>query len=143
MNALLTELNRLGVAHASSEDVFLFVDRLFHNFAFLFQTEESSPRRLELVSGLFEHLTVECVNDIVDACNHPDVPGTGGGGGSGAAGGGAAAEGGAATNAPVPMSTGNVSPSVVSSSKLSCDSPVFVPASATAAGCATPRAPAT
>nr|QXV67838.1 UL91.1 [Panine betaherpesvirus 2] len=107
------------------------------------QTEESSPRRLELVSGLFEHLTVECVNDIVDACNHPDVPGTGGGGGSGAAGGGAAAEGGAATNAPVPMSTGNVSPSVVSSSKLSCDSPVFVPASATAAGCATPRAPAT
>lgn len=73
MNSLLAELNRLGVAHATTEDVFIFVDRLFQHFSFLFQVEESGPRRLELVASVFEHLTVECVNDILDACSHPDM----------------------------------------------------------------------
>ncbi|AKG51594.1 UL91 [Papio ursinus cytomegalovirus] len=69
MNALLAELNRLGVAHLTTEDVFTFAENVFHNFGFLFQTEESGPRKIDLVSSLFEHLTVECVNDILDACS--------------------------------------------------------------------------
>ncbi|QQL09722.1 Ba126 [Baboon cytomegalovirus] len=72
MNALLAELNRLGVAHLTTEDVFTFAENVFHNFGFLFQTEESGPRKIDLVSSLFEHLTVECVNDILDACSSSD-----------------------------------------------------------------------
>ncbi|AAP50651.1 protein UL91 [macacine betaherpesvirus 3] len=74
MNALLAELNRLGVSHVTTEDVFTFAENVFHNFGFLFQTEESGPRKIDLVSSLFEHLTVECVNDILDACSHESSP---------------------------------------------------------------------
>ncbi|QQL09897.1 Ba126 [Baboon cytomegalovirus] len=74
MNALLAELNRLGVAHLTTEDVFTFAENVFHNFGFLFQTEESGPRKIDLVSSLFEHLTVECVNDILDACSSDEQP---------------------------------------------------------------------
>ncbi|AEV80627.1 protein UL91 [Cercopithecine betaherpesvirus 5] len=79
MNALLAELNRLGVAHLTTEDVFTFADNVFRNFSFLFQTEESGPRRIDLVSSLFEHLTVECVNDILDACSDEPPNGAGAG----------------------------------------------------------------
>ncbi|AKI29758.1 protein UL91 [Mandrillus leucophaeus cytomegalovirus] len=74
MNALLAELNRLGVAHRTTEDVFAFAENVFHNFGFLFQAEESDPRKIDLVSSLFEHLTVECVNDILDACSDEQSP---------------------------------------------------------------------
>ncbi|AKT72857.1 Cy126 [Cynomolgus cytomegalovirus] len=77
MNALLAELNRLGVSHVTTEDVFTFAENVFHNFGFLFQTEESGPRKIDLVSSLFEHLTVECVNDILDACSHESPDGNG------------------------------------------------------------------
>ncbi|AEV80942.1 protein UL91 [Saimiriine betaherpesvirus 4] len=68
MNSLLAELNRLGVPHDRSEDLLVFADTLFQKFSFVFQDQESNPRKVDLLSSLFEHLTIECVNEMLDLC---------------------------------------------------------------------------
>ncbi|AEV80786.1 protein UL91 [Aotine betaherpesvirus 1] len=96
MNSLLAELNRLGVAHDMSEDLFGFADTLFRRFSFVFQDQESDPRKVDLLSSLFEHLTIECVNEILDLCADSEAAAEGeaaGLGGPEAAGAAAAAAG--------------------------------------------------
>lgn len=81
MNSILSELGKAGVRHEATRDVFLFSSQLFDNFRFLFQNDESELRQLELAASLFDHITVECVNNIVslvrDTETHEAGRGTG------------------------------------------------------------------
>ncbi|AFK83928.1 B91 [miniopterid betaherpesvirus 1] len=65
MNNILNELARVGVTHEKTEDAFSFAGEVYSRFKFLFQSGESELRQLELVTTLFDHVAVECVNDIV------------------------------------------------------------------------------
>lgn len=64
MNDLLSELRKDSAPHVTTEDVFAFSRRVFKNFGAIFQEWESDLRKLELVASLFDHVAVECVNDV-------------------------------------------------------------------------------
>lgn len=64
MNEVLNELNRYTAPHKNTEDVFAFASSLFSNFRSVFQEWESELRQLELVASLFDHVGIECVNDV-------------------------------------------------------------------------------
>lgn len=65
MNNILSELTRAGVAHEKTEDAFSFAAEVYSRFKFLFQNGESELRQLEHVATLFDHVAVECVNDVI------------------------------------------------------------------------------
>lgn len=73
MNSILAELGRAGVRHEAVEDAFALSSRIFKNFSFLFQDNESELRQLELVTSLFDHVAVECVNDIINLIDNDDA----------------------------------------------------------------------
>lgn len=82
MNSILSELGKAGVRHEATGDVFLFSSQLFDNFRFLFQSDEAELRQLELTASLFDHITVECVNNIVSLVRDTEAHETGRGTGS-------------------------------------------------------------
>lgn len=69
MNSILNELCKAGVRHEATEDVFAFSVQMFKNFEFLFQDDGSELRQLELIASLFDHIAVECVNDVTGLIN--------------------------------------------------------------------------
>lgn len=66
MNDILHELNASIAPSESINDVFVFAKNMLEKFKFLHQEWESDLRTLELVSSLFDHLSIECVNGILD-----------------------------------------------------------------------------
>lgn len=71
MNEAVNELNLQNASRNSIEDIFSNVNEMFENFSFVFQETESDLRKLELVASLFDHITIECVNDIARIADEP------------------------------------------------------------------------
>lgn len=72
---MLGDLRRVNAPFRAAIDAFDFADAVFGNFDFVFHSEESGLRRLELVVSLFDHLAIECVNEVAGILDGRDPVG--------------------------------------------------------------------